>query len=557
MDNIRIGIGQINSTIGDIKGNCEKIVAYINKAAKEKVDVLAFPELSITGYPPQDLLLKPTFIQECRDVISTIEKAVGEIVIIVGFPDFRNNTRYNSAVILHNRKKIAIYDKIFLPENGILDEKRYFSQGESAFVINISGYLTAVNICEDIHHAEGPIKTQASKGANLIFNISASPYHMNNTEAKTNIIREQCIKNNVCVCYVNLTGGQDEIVFDGESLVMDHKGDILYKAPSFKEGLFIADIPLEKRQETEKADFSIPHNLSKNKPPLAIAKQKELSKEGKIYSALTTGLRDYVLKNSFKKIVLGLSGGMDSSLAAAIAVDALGDKNVIGIFMPSRYTSKESEEDTLKLTENLKIQLHTIPIEHIFNAYLETLSPAFCGQKTDTTEENIQSRIRGNILMALSNKFGYLAITNGNKSEISVGYFTLYGDMTGGFAVIKDIYKTQVYKLAEYRNSINAVIPDRVFTKTPTAELRPNQKDQDILPPYEILDGILKKYFEKDKSFKEILSSGYDRETVKKVLTMVYKNEYKRKQLPPGTKITPKSFRKDRRMPITNRFTLM
>lgn len=556
MENIRIGIGQIDPTVGDIKGNCEKIVNYIKNAEEKKVDILCFPELAITGYPPEDLLLKPAFIQKNLSAIASLEKTVGDMVVIVGYVDSQSGTLYNSAGILHNGKKIAVYHKILLPNYGVFDEKRYFSPGGTPFVINLSGIILAVNICEDIWHINGPVKQQALKGAKIILNISASPYYMGKSEERENIVRQQCTKDNICVCYTNLVGGQDEIVFDGGSFVMDNKGNLIYKAPYFQEGLFIVDIPLEKAEKTQSADFYITHTFSEGRPSIAIPEYKKLTEEEEVYYALITGLRDYVLKNGFRKVVLGLSGGIDSSLVATIAADALGSENVVGVFMPSRYSSKESEEDARALAENLNIKFITIPIDHIFTSYLETLSPAFSGTKVDITEENLQARIRGNILMALSNKFGYLVLTTGNKSEISVGYSTLYGDMAGGFAVIKDVYKTQVYKLARYRNSVGKVIPDRVFTKAPTAELRPGQKDQDTLPPYDILDGILKEYIEKDKNFTEIVEAGFDKETVKKVILMVDKNEYKRRQSPPGTKITPKAFGKDRRMPITNRFIL-
>ncbi|MDD3726044.1 MAG: NAD+ synthase [Candidatus Ratteibacteria bacterium] len=556
MDKIRLGIGQVNFTVGDIKGNCKKITDYIKKAQKNKVDILSFPELFITGYPPEDLLLKSTFIKENLNTISSLEKIVGDIVVIVGFVDTQDGNLYNSAGILHNRKKVAVYHKILLPNYGVFDEKRYFSAGNNPFIVDLSGISFGVNICEDIWHIEGPTKLQAAKGAKLIFNISASPYSMGKTEEREDIIRQQCMENNITVCYTNLVGGQDEIVFDGGSFVMDNTGNTFYKAPSFREALFVIDIPIEKAEKTQKAAFYISHSISENKPFITIPEYKEITKEEEVYLALMIGLRDYVLKNGFKKVVLGLSGGIDSSLVATIASDALGSENVVGVFMPSRYSSKESEEDAKLLAENLKIAFITIPIDDIFTTYLETLSPIFSGKKLDITEENLQARIRGNILMALSNKFGYIVLTTGNKSEISVGYSTLYGDMAGGFAVIKDVYKTLVYKLAQYRNSVNVVIPERILTKEPTAELRPDQKDQDTLPPYETLDGILKEYIEKDKNFTEIVSSGFDRETVRKVIAMVDRSEYKRRQAPPGTKITPKAFGKDRRMPITNRFTL-
>ncbi|MCM8760282.1 MAG: NAD+ synthase [Candidatus Omnitrophica bacterium] len=554
MGNIRIGIGQINPTVGDIKGNCEKIIEYIKKAEEKQIDILSFPELSITGYPPEGLLLNSSFIKENIKAVSSIEKIVGNTVVIVGFVDVKGDFLYNSAGILYNQKRVATYYKTPLQDYGVFDEKRYFKEGNNPFVINLGGISFGVNICEDIY-IEGPLKQQVKKGAKLIFNISASPYHIGMKE-REEIIKTQCLKNNIWLCYTNLAGGQDEIVFDGRSFIVDNNGNLMYKAPPFKEGLFIVDISLNIAVENTKPDYFLSHQFVEARSSISITKYEELSEEEEVYLALMTGLKDYVLKNGFKKVVLGLSGGIDSSLVATIASDALGSENVIGVFMPSRYSSKESEEDARVLAENLKIKFLNIPIDSIFTSYLETLSPVFSGKKPDITEENIQARIRGNLLMALSNKFGYLVLTTGNKSEISVGYATLYGDTAGGFAVLKDVYKTQVYKLARYRNSISKVIPERIFTKAPTAELKPGQKDQDTLPPYEILDGILKEYIEKDRSIEEIVKAGFDEEVVKKVLQMVDKSEYKRRQSPPGPKITSKALGKERRMPITNRFSL-
>ncbi|MCX8082023.1 MAG: NAD+ synthase [bacterium] len=556
MDSIRIGIGQVNSTVGDIEGNTEKILEYIKKAEREKVDILSFPELVITGYPPEDILLKPSFIQKNIDALSLIEKEVKNMIVILGFVDIQNGRLYNAAAILNNKEKVGIYHKILLPNYGVFDEKRYFSSGDKPSIFNLSGILFGVNICEDIWYIDGPVKEQAKKGAKFLINISASPYHMGKTLEREKIIREQCIRNNIFISYSNLVGGQDELVFDGSSFIINNTGSIISRAEPFKETLLITDIQLKKTGVRKRDAVYISYEFSKDRTSVSISEYRTITIEEEVYLALVTGMRDYVLKNGFRKVILGLSGGIDSSLVAAIASDALGSENVIGVFMPSRYSSKESEEDANALADNLKIKFLTIPIDGIFTSYLETFSSVFTGTKPDITEENLQARIRGNILMALSNKFGYLVLTTGNKSEVSVGYSTLYGDTAGGFAVIKDVYKTMVYKLAYYRNSISKVIPERVFTKAPTAELKPGQKDQDTLPPYEILDSILKEYIEKDRSFQEIVSLGFDEITVKKVLQMVDKSEYKRRQSPPGTKITPKAFGKDRRMPITNRFIL-
>lgn len=554
---IRIAAGQINTTVGNIRGNCDKILEYVKKAVSEQADVISFPELTITGYPPEDLLLKPNFIRDNLNALSLLQKEIKDIIAVVGFVDSNRKVLYNAAAVLHRGKKIAVYHKILLPNYGVFDEKRYFAAGTDAPVLGFSGVSFGVNICEDIWHNDGPAKKQSGAGAKLLININGSPYHRGKTEEREKTVRRQCIGNNVAVCYTNLVGGQDELVFDGSSFIMDNTGKITHRAASFKETLLTGDVFLSEEKPAGKNKvISIPHKITGNKLPLTAQKHKKLPDEEEVYLALTTGLRDYTLKNGFTKVVLGLSGGIDSSFVAAIAADALGNENVTGVFMPSRYSSGESREDAEQLARNLNIKFLEIPIDGIFSSCLETLSPVFAGRKQGITEENLQARIRGNVLMALSNKFGYLVLTTGNKSEISVGYSTLYGDMAGGFAVIKDVYKTLVYKLALCRNLNGRVIPARVLTKAPTAELKPNQKDQDTLPPYEVLDGILKEYIEKDSSYSQTVSAGFDAHTVKKVMAMVDRSEYKRRQAPPGVKITPKAFGRDRRMPLTNRYRL-
>ncbi len=569
--NIRIAAGQINTTVGDIKGNCLKVLRYVKQAVSKQVDIISFPELTITGYPPEDLLLKPNFIQDNLDALSSLQKRIKDIIVIIGFVDNKKGSLYNTAAVLNNGKKVGVYHKILLPNYGGFDEKRYFTAGTEAPIFRFSGISFGINICEDIWHIDAPVKKQVDKGAKIIFSINGSPYHLGKREERELIVRQQSLKNNVVVCYTNLVGGQDEIVFDGNSFIMDNKGNITHRAEPFKEEMLIVDLPLE--SDTNNKVISIPHSIVKNRLEIPVQRDKEISEEEEVYLALMTGLRDYTAKNNFKKVVLGLSGGIDSSIVAVIATDALGADNVTGVFMPSRYSSKESEEDAEGLAKNTGIKFLKIPIDRIFSSSLETLSPVFAGSKRDITEENLQARIRGNILMALSNKFGYLVLTTGNKSEMSVGYSTLYGDMAGGFAVMKDVYKTLVYKIALWRNSHsspssplkgedegggenNTVIPARVLTKAPTAELRPNQKDQDTLPPYEILDGILKEYIEKDSSYSQIVEAGFDSSTVKKVITMVDRSEYKRRQSPPGIKITPRAFGRDRRMSLTNRYSL-
>lgn len=549
---IRVSHAQINTIVGDIKGNFNKIVEYIEEAEKKRVDIISFPELTITGYPPEDLLLKPRFIDENLKMLSKVEKKVGEIIAVIGFVDRKNGKLYNSAAIIYNGKIYGIYHKFFLPNYSVFDERRYFTPGKTPLTFSFDNICFGVNICEDIWHQKGPYKKQSEKGASFIISINGSPYHFKKWKEREEIAKKQCIKNRTKLIYTNLVGGQDELVFDGQSFVMDENGKIISKAKSFEEGLFTLDI--EVVESDSKNSIKIPKKIKDKKKKLKPVISKNSSDEEEIYLALKTGLYNYVIKNNFKKVVVGLSGGIDSSLVATIAVDTLGKENVKGVFMPSRYTSKESEEDAKQLAKNLGIELFIIPIDSIFSSYLETLKHVFKNLPSDITEENIQARIRGNILMALSNKFKYLVLTTGNKSEMSVGYATLYGDMAGGFAIIKDVYKTLVYKLAKYRNSLSKVIPERVIIKPPTAELKPGQKDQDTLPPYELLDKILKEYIENDKTYREIVGMGFDEEVVKKVVSMVDRNEYKRRQSPPGIKITPKAFGKDRRMPITNHF---
>jgi len=551
---IRVSHAQINTIVGDIKGNSNKIVEYIEEAKKKRVDIISFPELTITGYPPEDLLLKPRFIDENLKMLSKVEKKVGEIIAVIGFVDRKNGKLFNSAAIIYNGKIYGIYHKFLLPNYSVFDERRYFTPGKTPLTFSFDNICFGVNICEDIWHQKGPYKKQSEKGASFIISINGSPYHFKKWKEREEIAKKQCIKNRIKLIYTNLVGGQDELVFDGQSFVMDENGKIISKAKSFEEGLFILDI--EVVESNGRNSIKIPKKIKDKKKKLKPVISKNSSDEEEIYLALKTGLYDYVVKNNFKKVVIGLSGGIDSSLVATIAVDTLGKENVKGVFMPSRYTSKESEEDAKQLAKNLGIELFIIPIDSIFSSYLETLKPVFKNLPSDITEENIQARIRGNILMALSNKFKYLVLTTGNKSEMSVGYATLYGDMAGGFAVIKDVYKTLVYKLAKYRNSVSKVIPERVIIKPPTAELKPGQKDQDTLPPYELLDKILKEYIENDKTYREIVGMGFDEEVVKKVVSMVDRNEYKRRQSPPGIKITPKAFGKDRRMPLTNHFYL-
>lgn len=554
--NLRIALAQINCTVGDLDGNSGKILEYAERAKAAGADLVSFPELSITGYPPEDLLLKAKFIDDNIEAVKRLAKSINSITAIVGFVDKERADIYNAAVIIRNGEVKGVYHKMFLPNYGVFDEKRYFKPGSNAPVFRLGDFIFGVNICEDIWHKEGPTKAQASSGASLIININSSPYHVGKIKEREDVIRSRARESRVSISYTNLIGGQDELVFDGQSMVVDSGGRIAGRLEAFREDLLIMDLDMPPCDlKVKKNAIVISDGVINKKGHLPPRREvKPLDPIAEVYQALTLGLKDYVGKNGFQKVVIGLSGGIDSSLVASLAVDALGRDNVVGVFMPSRYSSLESERDAKQLALNLGIKLVTISIEQLLKMYIMALEPHFAGLEKNITEENLQARIRGNLLMALSNKFGWLVLTTGNKSEMSTGYATLYGDMAGGLAVIKDVPKTLVYKLARYRNSTKFVIPESVLTKEPTAELKPNQKDSDTLPPYETLDPILKSYIEEDKGLNEIVALGFDRETVGKVLNMVDKSEYKRRQSPPGIKITPKAFGRDRRMPVTNRY---
>ncbi|MDD5449991.1 MAG: NAD+ synthase [Candidatus Omnitrophica bacterium] len=529
--NLRIAIAQINAAVGDLEGNAEKILDYINSAKKGAADIVVLPELALCGYPPEDLLHKKIFIDQNLKEIKALARKVRGITAIVGFVDRQKKAIYNAAAVIADGKIKAVYHKTHLPNYGVFDEKRYFQEGREPLVFKVNGIRCAINICEDIWYPEGPLRLQAAKGAKIVFVINASPYFMGKVSKREEIIRHQAVANGVFIAYTNLVGGQDELVFDGQSFITDQKGRVIAMAAAFKEELLIADTS---------AKLALPDRL------FALEE---------VYQALVLGLRDYVRKNGFKKVVIGLSGGVDSALTAAIAKDALGRENVIGVFMPSMYTSKKSADDSLELSRRLGIKLYKAPINGIYRAYLKGLRHLFDGYKKDNTEENIQARIRGNILMAISNKFRCLVLATGNKSEVSCGYCTLYGDMAGGFSVLKDVPKTLVYKLSKLVvNRHKEVIPRSIIERPPTAELRPNQRDTDTLPPYDILDPIIEAYVEEDKSLQEIVKARNRKPLATKVVSMIDSNEYKRRQASPGVKITPKAFGKDRRMPITNRF---
>ncbi len=569
---LRIGLAQINTTVGDLEGNRDKIIGYIEQARKLRVDVVAFPELAITGYPPEDLLLKPEFIRANVNTLHQIVPATPKITAIVGFVDSQNDI-YNAAAILHDGALAGLYRKHYLPNYAVFDEERYFQAGSGRecplFVVN--GVPLGVSICEDIWYPVGPAVTQALGGAEVLINISASPYHAGKGLHRERMLATRAADNVAVVAFVNLVGGQDELIFDGDSLILDERGICLARGKQFEEDFVVLDVDVESvfrqrlhdpRRRKEKLfvdevlDKVVLSETGDRKPPLSRPQVARLEPVAEVYRALVLGTGDYVRKNGFQKVVVGLSGGIDSSLTAAIAVEALGAENAIGVYMPSPYSSEGSRTDARQLAENLGIELLTIPIDQTFQAYLEMMAVPFAGHPPDVAEENIQARIRGNILMALSNKFGWLVLTTGNKSEASVGYCTLYGDMAGGFAVIKDVLKGMVYELAAYVNEQAAaeIIPRRVFEKAPSAELRPDQKDSDSLPPYPVLDPILEAYVEEDMSAAEIVALGHEKETVRRVIAMVDKAEYKRRQGPPGVRISHRAFGKDRRLPITNRF---
>jgi NAD+ synthase (glutamine-hydrolysing) len=575
MRTLRIGLCQINTIVGDIEGNTKKILDYIMKGKKMGADLLAFPEMAVTGYPPEDLLLMPKFIEANLKALKTIAKATSSITAVVGFVN-KEGDIFNSAALLHNGKLIDVYSKIYLPNYGVFDEDRYFQVGKENFIFTLKSTPIGLSICEDLWYPGDPIRTQALYGgAELIINISSSPYHAGKSTFREKMISTRASDNVAMVAYCNLVGGQDELVFDGGSLVIDQRGELIVRGRQFEEDLVLADLDMEtvfrmrlhdprirreRLSEEEKGlrriELPGPNHLTPKRSTIPKRDSKPLDRVSEVYAALVLGTGDYIRKNGFHTVLIGLSGGIDSALTAAIAVDTLGKKGVVGVAMPSQYSSKESLEDAKLLAKNLGIRFFTIPITDIFQAYLKTLSPSFKGLKPDVTEENIQARIRGNLLMALSNKLGWLVLTTGNKSEMSVGYCTLYGDMAGGYAVLKDVPKTLVYELAEYKNKKEkkVIIPKNVLVKAPSAELRPNQKDEDSLPPYPVLDPILQAYVEEDKGVEDIAKMGFKESLIKEVIQMVDRNEYKRRQSPPGVKITHRALGKDRRIPLTNKY---
>jgi NAD+ synthase (glutamine-hydrolysing) len=573
MRTLRVGLGQMNAMVGDLAGNVAKMVKYAHRARDVGCDLVAFPELAVTGYPPEDLLLRRSFIV---DNLQALERLAGEappdIAVIAGFVDEEDDI-YNAAAVIYDGRIAGVYHKHLLPNYGVFDEDRYFQAGTEAPIFEIGGVRVAVTVCEDIWHPGGPHRGQALAGAEVIVNINGSPYHAGKLAERERMLATRATDEDMIVCYVNLVGGQDELVFDGGSFVFDERGELLARAAQFEEELLVCDLPVDavlqtrlhdprrRKERLEREDDRSPTVVvsgaaSGDKPHIELRIAERLTSPAEIYAALVTGTRDYVCKSGFSEVVIGLSGGIDSTMVAAIAVDALGADRVHGVAMPSRYSSEGSIADAQRVAENFGIELQIVPIEPAHAAYLEMLERPFKGTEPGTAEENLQSRIRGTLLMALSNKFGWLVLTTGNKSEYATGYCTLYGDMAGGYAVLKDVPKTLVYRLAEHRNRAagREIVPRSVIEKPPSAELKPGQMDADSLPPYAVLDPILQAYVEEDRSLEEIVAMGHDEAIVQHVLALVDQNEYKRRQAPPGVKITPRAFGRDRRLPLANRY---
>jgi NAD+ synthase (glutamine-hydrolysing) len=541
---VRIALGQFNSHVGDLAGNVSKMQNIYSQAVRSGIDLLTFPELAVCGYPPEDLLMKNYFIEDNRKAVEKLATVCPKTTVAVGFAENFNGNIYNSAAILQDGKISKVYRKAQLPNYGVFDEQRYFQAGKEPVIINVNGVNIAITICMDIWNIKWLERFFKNLGRiHIVLNISASPFYIEKIKKRESVISQCARKFNCVVAYCNLVGGQDELIFDGRSIIADPAGNIVCKARAFDEELLIADITVTSDQTVKVKQIS----------PVSSQPANTIEE---VYQALVLGTRDYAVKNGFKKVLLGLSGGIDSSVVASIAAAALGHENVIGITMPSKFNSPETIADAGNVAKNLGIEFYTIPIEFVVKQFDNVLKTVQGWTDKGLAYENLQARIRGTMLMSLSNQFGTLVLTSGNKSETAVGYATLYGDTAGGFAVIKDIPKTMVYQLAEYINKISnrQIIPQSVFTRPPTAELRPNQKDTDSLPDYDVLDKILKGYVEEDKSAKQLIETGLPKNSVQKVISMVDRNEYKRRQSPPGIKITSKAFGKDRRLPITNRY---
>lgn len=552
---VRVALAQMDLLVGDITGNTGRVLDAIDRARSAGAQVLAVPELAITGYPPEDLLLKKSFVIANAAALDRVAAASGDLMVVVGFVDRAGDELFNAAAICHDGRVAAVYRKQLLPNYGVFDEQRYFTSGTEHVLVHAGDAVIGVCVCEDAWTPTGPLVAQGDAGAQLVVNINASPFHKNKLEERCEMLGERARRARASIAYVNMVGGQDELVFDGGSVVVDPRGEVVDRYPQFVEHFDVIDIPLgESKQGSAPNITHLDLDLRPTTGETTHRIADVLPGAEEMYEALKMALRDYVRKNGFEKVVIGLSGGIDSTLTAAIAVDGLGPQNVLGIAMPSEYSSSHSIEDAKQLAANLGMEMLEIPITPPFHAFVDVLRDAFGAVEHGLAEENLQARVRGNILMATSNRYGHMVIATGNKSEMACGYATLYGDMAGGFALLKDVFKTEVYDLARYRNSVAPVIPDNVMTKPPSAELRPDQKDEDSLPPYEMLDAILEDYIEADAGIEEMVASGHDRATVEQVVALVDRAEYKRRQAPPGPKVTTKAFGRDRRLPITNKW---
>jgi NAD+ synthase (glutamine-hydrolysing) len=534
-DLLRIALAQVNLLVGDVDGNAARVVA-LAREARDRLGarLVMFPELTLTSYPPEDLLLRPGLYPRVEQALRSVARAVPDIDCLLGYPHRAPEGAYNACALLRGGEVAARYFKQSLPNYSVFDEKRYFREGRGPCVVEVGGLPVGLTVCEDIW-VEGPARAAVAAGARLLLNINASPYHVGKEAEREAIVAQRVRESGVGVVYLNLVGGQDELVFDGCSFAVGPDGGVAFRAPAFEEGLYLIEVEPGSPARIRAGSLAAP-----------------LSSEESMYRALTTGVRDYVDKNGFKGVVVGLSGGVDSALTLALAVDALGPERVEAVLMPSRYTAAMSVEDARAEAETLGVRHHVVPIEGPFQSFLEALREVFAGAEPDVTEENIQARCRGVILMALSNKRHGMVLTTGNKSEMAVGYATLYGDMAGGFAPLKDVPKMAVYRLAEWRNRLSTVIPRRVLERAPSAELRAEQKDEDSLPPYPLLDAILELYVEQDRCPEDIVAAGFDPATVERVVQMVNRNEYKRRQAAPGVRISRRAFGRDRRYPITS-----
>ncbi|MBA3263458.1 MAG: NAD+ synthase [Thermoleophilaceae bacterium] len=576
-DLLRVALAQINPTVGDIDGNARKIADRIAEARDRSAALVVFPELALSGYPPEDLLLKTSFLERAAAALEELAAQTRGIVALVGFPQ-RAEDVYNAAAVLADGEVAGVYRKMYLPNYGVFDEQRYFQSGAEAGIFELNGIPIGITVCEDIWEPGPPAMTEALAGAQMIVNLSASPYRIGYGHGRERMLVQRAVDNLAAVVFVNTVGGQDELVFDGHSLAVDQDGRVLARCPQFEESLTLCTIDPREVGSARLRDTRHRANVRRQRraapvaePPAVHLASLEvegggktvggataelLGPEAEVYTALRTGLRDYVDKNGFEHVLLALSGGIDSALVAMIAVDALGPERVTCVSMPSPYSSAGTQADARAIAENLGVAFREIPIAEAMESYAEMLSDAFAGREPDIAEENIQARIRGNVVMALSNKFGWLVLATGNKSELSVGYATLYGDMAGGFAVIKDVFKGWVYRLVRWRNEQEGreLVPVSVLERPPSAELRHEQRDDDSLPPYEILDAILAGYVEEDLDAVELVRRGLPADDVERAIGMVDRAEYKRRQAPPGIKISTKAFGRDRRLPITNRF---